>query len=203
MRGIEQIPWLYDGLMAILDRLGLGAWRAELAVRADSPLLEVGCGTGRTLSRYPTGAGVIGLDPDPRMLLRARRRAPEVPLVIARAEDLPFRDACFDTVVCSLVFCSVADVPRGLSEIRRVLKPGGRLCMLEHVRPRHPLLSRMSDWLQPAWTCLAGGCHPNRDTEAAVVRAGFRIDGEGRRCTSVMRMFTARLPGSGSLPDRG
>jgi ubiquinone/menaquinone biosynthesis C-methylase UbiE len=113
-----------------------------------------------------------------------------VPLVVARAEALPFRDGTFDTVLSGLVFCSVGDPPRGLAEVRRVLATGGAVRMLEHVRATAPWRAALQDLIQPAWTCAAGGCHPNRDTERAVTRAGFVID--DRRAQGTMRRFSAR-----------
>jgi ubiquinone/menaquinone biosynthesis C-methylase UbiE len=95
-----------------------------------------------------------------------------VPLVQGDAQALPFRTGAFDTVVSGLVFCSVADPPRALAEIKRVLRPRGELRMLEHVRSRIRWRAVLQDLIQPAWTWLAGGCHPNRDTESTVERAG-------------------------------
>jgi ubiquinone/menaquinone biosynthesis C-methylase UbiE len=118
-----------------------------------------------------------------------------VPLILARAEALPFRAGVFDTVVSGLVFCSVADPRRGLAEVRRVLRPGGTLRMLEHVRSVHPWKARIQDRIQPFWTRLMGGCHPNRDTERAVEAAGFRLDAESRRAKGDLRRFAARPPG--------
>jgi SAM-dependent methyltransferase len=123
------MPWLYDGLMSLADGLGFARWRRALVRTARGCTLEVGCGTGRNLPLYPSGVFVVGLDPDPRSLARARWRAPHVPLVAARAEALPFRAGTFDTVVSSLVFCSVDDPAQGLREIRRVFQSsGGRFC---------------------------------------------------------------------------
>ena len=104
MRGLEQIPWLYDGLCAVLERTGLGPWRRWLAGGARGRTLDVGCGTGRGLPLYGPDVRAIGLDPEWDSLGRARRRAPGVPLVQGRAEALPFRGGTFDTVVASLVF---------------------------------------------------------------------------------------------------
>jgi len=193
MRGVEQIPWLYDGLMSLQDWLGLRRWRRWLAGGARGRVLEVGCGTGRNLPLYGDGAAlVVGLDPAHGALRSARRRAPGVPLVVASAEALPFRAGAFDTVVSGLVFCSVADPKRGLAEVRRVLAPGGSLRMMEHVRSRRPLVAKLQDLVQPAWTRVQGGCHPNRDTERSVAAAGFAIEAAGRRARGALRRFVAR-----------
>ena len=193
MRGIEQIPWLYDAGMAVLEATGLGRWRRWLAGGVTSGrVLDVGCGTGRNLALFGSGVRAIGLDPCLESLRKARQRAPRAPLVRARAEALPFRDGAFDAVVSGLVFCSVVDVPRGLAEIRRVLKAGGVLRMLEHVRSKRPVAAWLQDRTQPAWTWFTGGCHPNRDTEAAVAAAGFVVDPESYRARNEMRRFEAR-----------
>jgi ubiquinone/menaquinone biosynthesis C-methylase UbiE len=200
VRGVEQIPWLYDTAMVLLEKTGLGPWRSWLAggVRPGR-VLDLGCGTGRNLPLFGRGVRAIGLDPCRESLLAARRRAPGVPLVRARAEALPFRDGAFDTVVSGLVFCSVSEVPRGLAEVRRVLRAGGVLRMLEHVRAGGRVAARLQDLTQPAWTWFTGGCHPNRDTERAVADAGFVIDRDTYRARGDMRRFVTlarRGPGA-------
>lgn len=193
MRGVEQIPWLYDAFAVVQEWLGLGRWRRWLAEGASGRTLEVGCGTGRNLPLLaPRAAPLVGIDPHLDALRAARRRAPGVPLVVASAEALPFRRGAFDTVVSALVFCSVPDPARGLAEVRRVLAPGGTLRMMEHVRHRGALRGRLQDLVQPAWTAIAGGCHPNRDTERGVEAAGFEIRAETRRERGVLRRFSAR-----------
>jgi ubiquinone/menaquinone biosynthesis C-methylase UbiE len=190
--GIDQTPWAYDAMMWLADLRGLRRWRRWLAGGARGRVLEVGCGTGRNLPLYPDGARVVAIDPGRGNLSRARRRRPGALLVRASAEALPFRGMAFDTVVSSLVFCSVPDPAMGLAEVRRVLAPGGALRMVEHVRSRHRLWGRVQDRMQPAWTWLAGGCHPNRDTERGVESAGFAIEADGRRARGTMRRFQAR-----------
>lgn len=192
MRGVDQIPWLYDALCALLERTGLGPWRRWLARGARGRTLDVGCGTGRGLFHYDAAQRVIGLDPTWASLERAHRRVPMVPLVQGSAEALPFRDAVFDTVVASLVFCSVAEPARGLAEVKRVLRPDGRLRMLEHVRSRRAWKAAFQDRVQPLWTWASGGCRPNRDTERAVEAAGFVIEAEDRAEMADMRRFSAR-----------
>lgn len=196
MRGLEQVPGIYDPVMAVLDRGVLGAWRASLARESAGPLLEIGCGTGRTLKLHPASHPVVGLDPDPGVLGAARKRAPHALLVCARAEALPFRDGSFAAVVSSLAFCSVGDPARGLAEASRVLRSEGELRMLEHVRPR----SRIGRWIarrmQRPWTFLTGGCHPDRDTERTVREARFRIREDSLRAWWLLRRFDA-------VPDQG
>jgi ubiquinone/menaquinone biosynthesis C-methylase UbiE len=197
VRGVEQIPWLYDAGLWLAERTGLARWRSWLVSGATGRTLDVGTGTGRDLPLYGSAVSVFAVDLHPWNLARARRRAPGVPLVRARAEALPFKEGAFDTVVSGLVFCSVDDPAAGLAEVRRVLRPGGVLRMLEHVRSRSPIAAMWQDLVQPAWTAFTGGCRPNRDTERAVEAAGFRIDLASRRERGTMRRFEARAaPGS-------
>jgi len=191
MRGIEQIPWIYDAMCAVAEWQGMRRWRQWLAGGARGRTLDLGCGTGRSLRLFSSEARPIGLDPSADALRRARRRAPEVPLVRASAQALPFRDGTFETVVCGLVFCSVPEPAQALAEVRRILRSGGALRMLEHVRARSSIGARLQDLVQPAWTLLTGGCHPNRDTERTVEIAGFRIEEAGRRSRGTMRRFQA------------
>ncbi len=190
MRGIEQIPWLYDLMMGLAP--GIERWRSQLVAGASGRVLEVGCGTGRGLPDYAGDVDLFALDINFDALHRAHRRRQNAKLVCASAEAIPFVDDSFDCVVSSLVFCSVPDADRGLRELRRVLRPEGRLLMFEHVQARSRFGARLLDWIQPAWTSLSGGCHPNRDTVAAVERAGFVIDPDSLRVRSLMRSFTAR-----------
>jgi ubiquinone/menaquinone biosynthesis C-methylase UbiE len=192
MRGVEQIPWLYDAYCSLVERFGLERWRRWLVTGAAGRTLDVGCGTGRNLPFFDAGARVVGLDPAPDSLWAARRRAPGVRLVQGDAQALPFRDGVFDTVVSGLVFCSVPDPARGLAEVKRVLVPGGTLRMLEHVRATGRLRARFQDRCQPLWTRLTGGCRWNRETERTVEAAGFRIDPSTRRAKGDMRRFVAR-----------
>jgi ubiquinone/menaquinone biosynthesis C-methylase UbiE len=192
MRGIEQIPWLYDAICAVSEWRGLARWRRWVTDGARGLTLDLGCGTGRNLPLFAPTVRAVGIDPSFDSLRRARRRAPGAALVQARAEALPFRSGCFDTVVSGLVLCSVPDPSLGLAEIRRVLRADGTLRALEHVRATTAWRARVQDAIQPAWTWLAGGCRPNRDTEGAVEAAGFAIEPEGRRAQANLRRFAAR-----------
>ncbi len=175
MRGVEQVPWLYDLGLAFLEATGLGGWRKWL-VGLDgraARVLDLGCGTGRNLPTLAARAtSVIGADPCLDALRRARGREPRALLVRARAEALPFRDAA-------------------LAEVRRVMTPGATLRLLEHVRSTHRWQARLQDLAQPAWTWFTGGCRPNRETEAAVIAAGFAIEPGTRRARGSMRRMVA------------
>lgn len=134
MRGVEQIPFLYDLLCAVMEWTGLSRWRRWLVAGAQGATLEVGAGTGRNLAKYPQLPLLVALEPSVDALNAAGARQGEALLVRGSAEHLPFRAGAFQTVVSSLVFCSVPNVAQGLSEIQRVLSAEGTLRMLEHVR---------------------------------------------------------------------
>jgi ubiquinone/menaquinone biosynthesis C-methylase UbiE len=191
MRGVEQIPWVYDAMCFFLDHTGLSRWRDWLTRGAKGKTLEVGCGTGRNLPRYAAEVTLVAVEPEADALAVARKRSPGTLFVRASAEALPFREGAFDTVVSSLVFCSVPKPEVGLGELRRVLSDAGELRMMEHVRS-DGWYGGVQDFLQPAWTAVAGGCHPNRRTEATVEACGFTIQEDGRRSDGTMRRFVAR-----------
>lgn len=127
-----------------IEKLALGDSRAWVCGQADGETLEVAVGTGRNLPLYPTGVRLTGIDISPGMLAFARRRAATlrrpVELLEADAQQLPFADASFDTVVCTLSLCTVPDLHATVAEMHRVLRPGGRLLLVDHVRPTFPPL---------------------------------------------------------------
>jgi ubiquinone/menaquinone biosynthesis C-methylase UbiE len=155
--------------------------RREIIKQAYVVVLEVGAGGGQNFPFYDPARvlRVEAVEPDAAMLTYSAGRLSEAPVSIrlsrAAVESLPFPDASFDSVVATLVFCSVADPARGLSEIWRTLKPGGALLLLEHVRAHDARIAWIQGALAPLTTRLAGNCHWNRDTQRTVLRAGFQI----------------------------
>lgn len=180
-RGHKWFASIYDRMMARAERSFMRAVREEIAGGARGRVLEVGAGTGANFSYYNEHAQeIIATEPDPYMLQRARRRAEEVGRSIdlrrAPAEELPFENDSFDTVVSTLVMCTVGDPLRALSEVRRVLKPSGELRLFEHVRYENAFGAFWQDLVTPAWRWFVAGCHPNRDTATIVREAGFEFE---------------------------
>jgi len=171
----------YDAVLAPIEALGLTEARARLLADARGRVLEVGGGTGLNLAHYRAGTGVtevVVCEPDGVRRDRLRRRAAEaavpVDVVDAGIPGLPFADRSFDTIVCTLVLCTVADLDGSLAELRRLVADDGQLLFLEHVLGRSPL-SRVQRLAAPAWARVAGGCRLDRDTVAALREAGFVI----------------------------
>lgn len=125
-------------------------------------------------------AEVVGIEPDPHMFRRAQARADrlgrQVKLLADGAEQLPLPDGSFDAAVATLVFCTIAEPERAPGELRRVLRPGGQLRFLEHVRAKTLGWQRFQDFMTPVWRRIGAGCHPNRDTVSAIERAGFWVE---------------------------
>lgn len=169
----------YDALNGQFDRKGFGERRARLVGDLEGEVLEIGAGTGLNVPHYRRAQRLVALEPDGAYGRRLRERAGAaglpVEVVVGRAESLPFPDESFDHAVASIALCSVDDLDRSLAEIRRVLRPGGSLVFVEHVRGEGRV-GRWQDRLTPLQRRVADGCHLNRDTAAAIVRAGFHLE---------------------------
>jgi ubiquinone/menaquinone biosynthesis C-methylase UbiE len=172
---------VYDPSLWIGERAGMRRRRHDLLTQASGRTLEIGSGTGLNLVHYPDDLDDLVLaEPDPSMRKRlenaVRRSKHSAQVIDARAEQLPFGDASFDTVVSTLVLCTVDAPDVALREIRRVLRPGGQLLFIEHVRSDSPTLARWQDRLARPWQRLAEGCRCNRATLELIDACGFRLD---------------------------
>ncbi|HET8755645.1 MAG TPA: class I SAM-dependent methyltransferase [Solirubrobacteraceae bacterium] len=166
---------IYDASLHRGERAGMAERRRRLLATARGRVLEIGAGTGLNLPFYTDAVDELVLtEPEAPMARRLQKRADGAEIVPAAAEQLPFADASFDTVVSTLVLCTVEDPERALAEARRVLRPGGRLLFIEHVRGDGPL-ARRQDRFAGLWRRFAHGCHANRDTLTALDTNGFAV----------------------------
>jgi ubiquinone/menaquinone biosynthesis C-methylase UbiE len=176
----------YDLFLALSERRGMRQRRRALLAGASGRVLEIGAGTGLNLDHYPSAVDELVLtEPEPGMRWRLEQRAAaagrRVSVVEAGAEDLPFPDASFDAVVSTMVLCTVPDPIAAMAEIRRVLRPAGRLLFIEHVRADdEPRLARWQDRLEAPWRAFGEGCRCNQPTLELLDRAGLQPQRLGR-----------------------
>ncbi len=174
---------LYDTVLAGSEKAGLSDLRHEVLAQAGGRVLELGAGTGLNLAHYPAGLERLVLtEPEPLMSKRLKAKLADsgrtdVEVVEAGADALPFADDSFDTVISTLVLCTVPSVDGALAEVRRVLAPGGRLLFLEHVRNADAKRARSQDRFNPIQRKIAGGCNCNRPTPDLLSAAGFTVQG--------------------------
>jgi ubiquinone/menaquinone biosynthesis C-methylase UbiE len=188
----------YDSVIGIPERLLFTGGREWAAAQATGRVLEIGIGTGRNLPHYPAGMRVAGQDISPAMLARARARARALgrraPLAVGDAQHLSFADAQFDTVVSTLTLCTIPDERRALAEARRVLRPGGRLILLEHVRSPRPVVRAVQRAIDPLTVRFAGD-HLLRDPLDHLAALGFAIEFCARSRAGIVERVVARKPG--------
>jgi ubiquinone/menaquinone biosynthesis C-methylase UbiE len=170
---------MYDRMSAKTEEACLAAHRRALIAGVQGDVLEIGGGTGANLPYYSDRVATLTVtEPSPPMIRRLQRRidehAPDAKLLRAPAEDLPFEDDSFDVAVSTLVLCSVDDQPRALRELRRILRPGGQLLFVEHVRSEEPRLARLQDRMNRI-NNLVVHCDCNRPTLDSIRAAGFSI----------------------------
>jgi ubiquinone/menaquinone biosynthesis C-methylase UbiE len=187
----------YDKQIAFFEKIWFGGGREWLGARAQGRVLEVAVGTGRDLPFYPADAAVTGVDLSPAMVAIARQRAGslgvEVDLRTGDAEALPFDDAAFDSVVCALSLCTIPDPVAAVGEMKRVLVPGGRLLLLDHVASTWPPI-RGAQWLLERLTIRTAGEHFTRRQLPLVVAAGFDlVEVQRLKAGTIERVF-ARKP---------
>ncbi len=173
--------YFYDRFLLPAEEACLKDWRRDLLKNVYGDVLEIGAGTGLNLEHYPGSVGSLVLsEPDKHMREQLNKKIPamkqRVTVSTGTAEEIDAENESYDFVVASLVCCSVINLESALLEIRRVLKPGGRLVFLEHVAAQAGTKRRRwQNLINPFWRRLAGNCHLNRETESAILAAGFEI----------------------------
>lgn len=187
----------YDKQIAFFEKIWFGGGREWLGARAQGRVLEVAIGTGLNLAHYPADATVTGIELSPAMLAIAKQRAADlgrdVDLHTGDAEALPFDDAAFDTVVCALSLCTIPDPAVAIGEMNRVLVPGGRLLLLDHIGSNWPPI-RAAQWLLEGLTIRAAGEHFTRRQLPLVRAAGFDIVEVRRLKAGTVERVLARKP---------
>jgi ubiquinone/menaquinone biosynthesis C-methylase UbiE len=200
----------YDRLTQGMERGGMAEMRHSLLSEARGRVLEIGAGTGHNLPHYTHAVEELTLaEPDPHMASRLREQLRSRPVAAERAkvieapaEELPFDDDSFDTVVSTLVLCTVGDPGRALAEIRRVLVEGGALLFIEHVRSQSGRHAWWQERLERPWGFFAGGCHPNRVTDQALADGGFWIERLDRgKLPKAPRLIRPMILGVARRPD--
>ena len=200
LRAWEKSAPGYDRQIALFEKIWFGGAREWLGARARGRVLEVAIGTGLNLPYYPADATITGIELSPAMLAFSRRRAADLgraaDLHTGDAQALPFPDAAFDTVVCALSLCTIPDPKTAIGEMKRVLVPGGRLLLLDHIASTWPPI-RVAQWLLERVTIRAAGEHFTRRQRPLVEAAGFEIvEAERLKAGSIERIF-ARKPATG------
>lgn len=173
-------PKIYDAAMKPLEATRFKKIRTELIRNAKGNVLEIGSGTGINFPYYQQAKLVAAVEPNPQMSRRAAKRGrhAHVPITLyeATAENLPFADNTFDTVISTLVFCTIPDPLHALKEIQRVGKPGATFLFFEHVRMEQPILAKTQDLLNPFWEKICDGCQLNRNTLTLISDSGIYIN---------------------------
>ena len=197
---------MYDWFLKASEEAGLTDMRRELLATASGDVIDIGAGTGVNLELFPTSlTRLVMAEPSEHMAKRLRSKVEDsgriAEVVEAPAEKLPFPNASFDVAVFTLVLCTVDDPDASLAEAARVLRPGGRMLFLEHVRSESEKTARWQDRFERPWHFFAAGCHPNRDTAGAIRRSPLEIekldDGEFPKAPSIAKPLisgTARMP---------
>ena len=205
----DRIAPFYD-LMEAFTEQRFDPWRQQLwSLVSGGQVLEVGVGTGKNFPYHPARAEVTGIDLSERMLARARRKAEKLghPIELREmdVQQLDFPDDTFDAATATFVFCSVPDPARGLRELARVVKPGGHILLLEHVRIDRPaFIGKLMDWLDPLVVRVMGA-HINRRTAETVQRAGLEVERvEELASRGLVKLIVARpLAPDGTSVDEG
>ena len=203
-RAYDRGAGFYDLRESLPEKLAFGKWRGDLwTLVPDGRVLEVGVGTGRNLKYYRDALDVTAIDFSPKMLSRARDRARDVgssaELILMDVQELEFPSAAFDSAVATFVFCSVPDPVRGLQEVQRVLKPGGRIYLLEHVLSTNRILK----WLMKRFNGISratSGANINRETVQNLELAGWNVLEVRDLWLDVVKMIVAEKAAAAAVP---
>ncbi len=199
-RRYDRIAGIYDYMEGIIERLFYSDWREDVWSQVEGKrILDVGAGTGKNIPYYPESAQVTAIDISERMLNKARRRAQEsekrIEIHQMDAQNMQFKDDSFDSAVATFVFCSVPDAVMGLEEIQRVVRPGGRVVLLEHMRSKIPWLASFMDLLDPVMVRLMGP-HINRRTVENLRKTRLEIEHvEELDSLGIFKRIETRVPG--------
>jgi ubiquinone/menaquinone biosynthesis C-methylase UbiE len=187
----------YDRSMARFERVLFGGTREKVCAQAEGAVLEIAAGTARNLPHYPDGVSITGVELSPEMAELGRRRAAElgrdIDLRVGDAERLEFADESFDTVVCTFGLCTIPDDAAAIREAKRVLRPGGRLLLAEHVRSPNPVVRTIERIVDPIAHRL-GGDHMLREPLDHLAAEGFEVDEVERRKAGFVELVVARKP---------
>ncbi|WP_048152276.1 class I SAM-dependent methyltransferase [Palaeococcus ferrophilus] len=195
----DRFSWIYDSFEGLAERRAFSKYRRKALRLAEGKVLEVGVGTGKNLPYYPRGVEVVGIDFSRGMLEKAERKVERlglenVMLLHMDAQSLEFEDNTFDTAVSTFVFCTVPDPVKGLKEVYRVLKPGGKAIFLEHMKSGSGLLN-ISLYMMEPFTRALLGTSMLRETQKNIERAGFQIEKVENLFFDIVRLIIARKPG--------
>lgn len=184
----------FDRFMAPMEKMMMGKWRAKLVESATGEVLEAGVGTGANLPYYSRAITVTAIDFSPKMIGIAKTKINQstvpIELMVADIQNLPFSDESFDTIITACVFCSVPDAIRGFCELKRVLKPKGKIYLLEHVRSENIILGPIMDMLNPL-TLKISGVNINRKTEENIQTAGLKLAKVEHLLSDIVKLIVA------------
>ena len=175
----QGFPKWYDRFMYPLEKGSFKQIRNDLINKASGQVLELGAGTGINFPLYKNVKSVTAIEPNPFMieqsLVNQKKAIVPIRVIQSSAEELPFETNSFDTVIATLVFCTIPNVEDALNEMHRICKPNGKILLFEHVKMDQPILAKMQMYLTPFWKKVCDGCCLDRETVGVLESKGFKI----------------------------